>query len=179
MRNPLSKVLFVFLAFLVVCGLDISLMATPSDASIANMTAQLGVYSTTDGTYGLEVDKNNTFHFSLTSAGIYYPTSDGTTNQTLTVNQSGQVTAFMGQNNHTQFTLPTAVPGMDYDFVSGVAKTYSIEVQSTDLINYSSETTGTGISNSSGAQGDEIELFCTTANQWNIRNKLGTWAAGN
>ena len=166
------KKLLALIIGLMVCAL-------PAHASISNMVGQLGNYTSTDGTYGLEVDNNNVFHYSLTKSGIYYPTMENTTNQTLTANQSGEIIAFMGTSNHTQFTLPTAVPGMDYDVISGVAQTFSLEVQSTDLINFTGETAGVGISNSSGAKGDEIELFCTVANQWNIRNKLGTWAAGN
>lgn len=151
-----------------------------AEASVPNMTAQLGVYSTVDSRYGLEVDNNNDFYFATTGASIIYPSNTGTTNQTLTINNSGQTFIFTGTSAHTQFILPTCnVMGMDFDLLSNVAKTWAVQVQSTDTIQFSGESAGLGIANSSGAQGDEVELFCGVANTWSIKNKLGTWAAGN
>lgn len=164
---------------LIVLVLGVMLLALPkAQASVPNMTAQLGVYSTADSQYGLEVDNNNDFYFAPTSASILYPSNSYTTNQTLTINNSGQVTVFSGTGLQTAFTLPTAIPGMDFIVVSSVAKTFRIRIQATDTIQFSGESAGLGILNTSGAQADSIELFCAVANQWVIKDKTGTWVVG-
>ena len=165
---------------LIVLLLGLIFLALPrAEASVSNMTAQLGVYNSTDGTYGLEVDNNNQFHFSQTGSGIWYPGVDATTNVTLTANQSGQTIV---QNNTTynnvQFTLPTAQVGMTFTFIVDVAKTIKVLPQSTDTINYSSLTAGQSITNTSAAKGDHLQLICVSATNWSIVDQGGTWAHG-
>lgn len=147
-------------------------------ASVSNMTAQLGVYNSTDKQYGLEVDNSNNFIFAPSGASIKYPSSVQTTNFTLTAANSGQIIVFTGTSNYTRFTLPTATVGMDIDIVSGVAKYMTITPASTDTIVLTATLPqGANISNSgSAAVGDEMELFCAAANTWYVRNQKGTWA---
>lgn len=112
--------------------------------------------------------------------GIIYPYLESTTNLTLGYYQSGLIfTVFPAQNN-TQFTLPTcSTPGLDFYLVSGTnASTWKVEIQNTDIINFTGETVGKGISNTSAAQGDQIELFCGVTNNWVVKDKIGTWIAG-
>lgn len=112
--------------------------------------------------------------------GIQYPYLESTTNLTLAYYQSGIVLAVYPSANHTQIKLPTATPGLDFYMVDGLAgDTWSIEIQSTDQILFTGDgVRGTGITNSSAAAGDQIELFCQNAGQWLVKDKLGTWAAG-
>lgn len=154
-----------------------------ADASVSNMTAQLGVYNSTDTQYGLEVDNNNKFVFSPTSASIYYPGSTASTNQTLTAAQSGQTIVFNNgagtAANGTLFTLPTATVGMYFTIVADVAKWFYVDAQLTDTINFSTATAGQRVSNSgSAAAGDSIVLACFTANKWSMVDHNGTWAVG-
>ncbi len=165
---------------LIVLFLGLMLLALPrADASISNMVGQLGVYNSTDKTYGLEVDNNNVFHFSLTGSGIYWPVTVATTNVTLTANQSGQTFV---QNNTTytnvKFFLPTAVPGMTYTFIADTTNYIQITPQSTDTINYSTLGAGNGLKNTSAAIGDHIQVFCAVANKWSVYDIGGTWAIG-
>lgn len=154
------------------------LMLPKADASIANMTAQLGVYNSTDSTYGLEVDNLNSFHYGPTSASIYYPGTTATTNQTLTAQQSGQTFVMTGTSNNTRFTLPTAAVGMRYTIIDDTTNTLQVTPQSTDTINFSTLTVGQGLLSSSAAKGDRIELFCAVANKWSVAELSGTWAHG-
>lgn len=151
-----------------------------AEASVSNMTAQLGVYNSTDGTYGLEVDNNNSFHFSQTGASIYYPGQVSTTNLTLTANQSGQTFVMTGTSNDTKFTLPTAVPGMKYTFINDTTAWIRIKPQSTDTINFSTFAAGQAIQDStSTAKGDFVIFYCMVANKWSIvRGGSGTWVVG-
>jgi hypothetical protein len=113
--------------------------------------------------------------------GINYPYLESTTNLTLAYYQSGLIMGVYPSANHSQFTLPTAVPGMDFYFVDGdsLGHTWAIEIQPTDVIAFLGETVGKGINNTSAAQGDQIELFCVFAGQWLVKDKLGTWVIGN
>lgn len=156
----------------------LSIPAVSHATSISNMTAQLGVYNTTDNHYGLEVDNSNNFEFSATGASIKWPGSTKTTNYTLTSSDTGKFFVFNGSSNGTLFTLPTAAVGMQYTVIADSAKWFYIAPQSTDIINFSTVPTGQRISNtSSAAKGDSISLYCATVNQWSIIDKTGTWAA--
>ena len=111
---------------------------------------------------------------------IYYPGAPATTNTTLTAQQSGNVIVFNGTSNNTKFTLPSAVPGLDFTVIGDSAKYFHIVIQSGDIINFSTLATGDGISYSgSAAKGDSIELQCQTAGQWSMYGRQGTWAKDN
>lgn len=105
-----------------------------------------------------------------------------TTNITLDASQVGQVIVFNNSTgvaaNGTQFTLPTAVVGMQYTIIADTAKWIYIAPASTDTINIASSGAGKRISNSgSAAIADSITLVCQTAGTWSIQVKVGTWAA--
>lgn len=165
---------------LIVLFLALMLFVIPNaKASISNMTAQLGVYNSTDNTYGLEVDNNNVFHFSQTTSGIYYPGKTKTTNYTLTANESGQTIVFQGTSNDTHFNLPTAVVGMMYVFIDDTTAFIKVIPATGDKINFASLLTNNGIQNSSTpAKGDAITLYCAIAGQWSIWEMRNTWVVG-
>lgn len=128
-------------------------------------------------------DSNNNGYLTYAAdSGIKYPYLESTTNLTLASYQAGIIIGVYPSQNNTAFTLPTAVPGLDYLFISGKAgATWKIVIQSTDFIAFAGQPAGggTGIVNSSAAQGDQIELFCIFTGQWLVRDKTGTWTAGN
>ncbi len=163
---------------IVALALGLLLFGLPkaSMASVSNLVGQLGVYNTTDSRYGLEVDNLNSFYFSPTGASILWPGTTSTTNQTLTIANSGQVIVMTGTSDNTRYTLPTAVVGMRFEIIADVAKILQITPQSTDTINYSSLTAGQGLKSSSAAIGDRIALFCAVANKWSVEEMSGTWA---
>lgn len=176
MKIKLEQSLLALVALIIVAAF---VLPHVSSASIANMTAQLGVYNSTDSQYGLEVDNGNNFVFAPTTASIKYPSNVATTSVTLTASNSGQVVVFTGTANDTTFSLPTAQVGMDMDIIAGAAKYVAIKPQSTDTIVFSTLTQGQTVTNSGSASiGDEFELFCAKANTWYVRNKTGTWANG-
>lgn len=155
------------------------LFAVPkAQASISNMTAQLGIYNSTDSTYGLEVDNNNTFKFAPTTSAIYYPGQTATTTTTLTAQQSGQVFVMTGASDDTRFTLPTAVVGMKYSVIDDTTKIIQLTPQAADIINFSTLTAGQSLKSSSAAKGDRIEVFCAVAGKWSVEEMSGTWAHG-
>lgn len=112
------------------------------------------------------------------------PGSIATTNTTLDATQVGTVIVFNNSTgvaqNGTQFTLPTAVVGMQYTVIADTAKWFFMNPASTDTINIASTGVGRRISNSgSAAIGDSITLVCQTPNTWSIQAKSGTWAIAN
>jgi hypothetical protein len=114
--------------------------------------------------------------------GISYPVSSNTTNQTLTVYQTGSTLVFTGTSNNTQFTLPLCQNslGLDYTFIDDTTKYIAVIPQPTDTINIASTVQGQGVNNSSStAIGNNITLICRSSNQWSIEGTSGTWATGN
>lgn len=164
--------------------LSVMLLACGSAfASVSNMTAQLGVYNSTDTAYGLEVDNANQFTFAPTGSSIKWPSTTASTNNTLTTSQSGLVVVFNNGGgtaaSGTTFMLPTATVGLEYTIVADIAKWFYVDAQTTDTINFSTATAGQRISNSAtAAAGDSITLYCATVNKWSVVNKSGTWAVG-
>lgn len=167
------------------------LLALPrAEASISNMVAQLGLYNSTDSTYGLEVDNNNQFHFSQTGAGIWYGINSVTTENTLTANQTGQTfvsTAAFGTisgdptlgSGTIILVLPTAQKGMDFTYIAGTTeKIQLIPGNSGDTIQYSTLTAGQSLYNSTAAKGDHIEVKSNAAGSWQINDLQGTWTNG-
>lgn len=112
---------------------------------------------------------------------IVYPGIVATTNQTLTIGQSGNFIIFNNSTgiaaNGTQFTLPTAVVGLMYTVIADTNKWFYLTPQSADTINFSTMTAGQRIANSaSAAIGDSISVVCMTAGKWSIVDRIGTWA---
>lgn len=109
------------------------------------------------------------------------PGSVATTGFTLDSSQVGTVIVFNNTAgtavNNTTFTLPVAVIGMQYTFISDISKWITIAPALTDIINFTGSSTGKKISNSGSSNaGDSITLVCQTAGQWSIQSKFGTWA---
>lgn len=116
-------------------------------------------------------------------AGISYPGTVATTSVTLTVYQSGNIIVFNASNaggqNDTAFTLPSAIPGLEYTIIADIAKYFAVTPQSADTINFSTATSGQSVNNvGSAAIGDSITLVCRTSGKWSVRNRVGTWAVG-
>lgn len=154
-----------------------------SMASVSNMSAEMGVYDSTDRAFGLEVDVNNDFTFAPTAASIKWPGTTASTNQTLSATQSGQVIVF---NNGagaavdgTRFTLPAAVVGLEFTIIADVAKFFRVAPASGETINFTSTAAGKRIASSSAAIGDSITLVCFTTGTWSIKAKSGTFAMEN
>lgn len=106
-----------------------------------------------------------------------------TTNTTLDSSQVGVVIVFNNSTgvaaNATQFTLPSAVVGMNYTVIADTNKWFYIKPDASDTINFSTATAGQRISNSaSAAIGDSISLVCVTAGKWSLIDRTGTWAVG-
>jgi hypothetical protein len=119
---------------------------------------------------------------SIKPTGIVYPTSDGTTNQTMTTYQSGSTFVYTGTAKNAQFTLPacTTQLGLDYTFIDDTTNYIAIIPQSTDTIEIASTVQGQGVNNSSStAIGNNITLICGSANTWSLEGQSGTWATGN
>lgn len=170
---------------LIVLFLGLMLLALPrAQASVSNMTAQLGVYNTTDSQYGLEVDNANNFIFAPTSSSIKWPGTTASTNVTLTAANSGQTIIFNNgggtAQSGTTFLLPSATVGLEIAVVADIAKWFYVKPGvGTDTINFSTATAGQRISNSgTAAAGDSITLYCATAGKWSVLDHNGTWAVG-
>lgn len=150
------------------------------------------LYPTTTGTFG---DQNSNKDYRIISTtdgvihvaqdtGVLFPYTTGSTNQTLTAAQTGTTYVFNNGAGTAQgltiFTLPTSAVGMQYSFISDIAKSFRIKPQSADIIDYSTAVAGSKVNNGGSAlAGDSITLFCATAGKWSIKNKVGTWTVDN
>jgi hypothetical protein len=157
----------------------LALLVLPQLSMATSDTATFGDKNSSNE-YRIKADSDGLITFAQ-DTGIKYPYTTGSTNTTLTAAQTGTTFVFNNGDgtaaNGTMFTLPTAVVGMRYTFIADVAKWMYIKPQSTDTINFASTATGWRINNSSTAAiGDNIELFCATANTWSARVGKGTWA---
>ncbi len=168
MKRILSLAVVALLAF-----------SIPSFAAVK--TATFGDYNSSN-VYRLTADSDGTLTYA-SDTSILYPYSTASTNATLTALQSGSIIVFNNgagaAASGTQFTLPTAAVGMEYTIVADIAKWIYVDAQSTDTINFSTATAGQRINNSStAAKGDSITLFCASAGNWSVVDRIGTWAVG-
>lgn len=171
MFNKLNKLGLVLIIFSVL----ILLFAVPSYS--ATLTATIGDQNSS-GKYRVEVDTDGVFTFQ-TDTGINFPYQSGTTNDTLTAADSGRTyVTSSGTVSAVVITVPTAVPGMVFPFITGTTHALYILPQSTDTINYASLAAGSSIFNSTAAKGDSIKLICVIANIWDVEISNGTWADG-
>ena len=118
---------------------------------------------------------------TIKPAGIVYPNSSGTTNQTLTVYQTGSSFIYTGTAADAQFTLPlcSSQLGLTYTFIDDTTNYIAVIPQSTDTIQIASTAQGVGVKNStSTAIGNSITLICRSANIWSINDQSGTWTTG-
>lgn len=148
-------------------------------AQAAPLTATFGDQNSSKA-YRLQADTTGTVTYA-SDTSVLFPYSVATTNQTLTVANSGSIIVFNNSAstaaNGTMFTLPTAAVGMQFTIISDIAKFMYIKPASTDTINFSTATAGQRLQNiTTAAAGDSISLFCASAGNWSVVDKTGTWA---
>lgn len=171
MFNKLNKLGLVLLVFSVL----ILLFARPG---YAGLTATIGDQNSS-GKYRIEIDTTGTVTFQ-TDTSILFPYQSGTTNDTLTVADSGRTyVTTTGTVSEVQITLPAAAVGMVYPFITGTTHSLRIHPDGTDTIQYASLSAGDSIKNTSAAKGDSITLICVIANEWAVDIHNGTWADAN
>ena len=164
------KRLILFLAFL--------LYAPLAFAAAGDLTATFGDRNSSN-VHRVVADNNGVVTFAQ-DTGIKLPYTSGSTAETLTASQTG--VTYVRTNgagaavDGAIYTLPTAAVGMEYTFVTDVAKIMEIDPQSSDTIQYASTSAGYRIRNTTAAAGDSITLFCAVANSWSVKTAKGTWA---
>lgn len=154
-------------------------------------------FSTSTGTLG-DQNSNNDYRVTATNdgvihfafdTGITYPYTNYTTPNTpvtLTAAQSGLMVTDMGNGTGpttvgscSKWTLPAAVPGLEYSFSTGSKCFMTVDTASTsDTILYS--ITGTGQAGgdsikSTGQAGDSVTLFSTATGKWSVKAMKSTW----
>jgi|GEM_PF-4262464 len=150
------------------------LLASPS---FAGLTATLGDKNSSN-VHRVEVDTDGVVTLAQ-DTGIKLPYTTATTNTTMTAAQTGTTVVVTPSANNTRMTLPTAVVGMQYSFVSDGTNYMCVKPQSTDTISFASLAAGQNLCNSSTpAKGDSITVFCATAGTWSVKSMRNTWAAG-
>ncbi len=132
----------------------------------------------TSGNFAIEVDSDGDIRYYGGTYGLY---EAATTSDTITAAESGKTFGLNCPLN-SEFELPAATVGMNYSFVStNNAATFSVDPNGTDTIKWSISNIPLDAGDrliSPGATGDSIEVFCTTANEWIIRNSNGTFTDG-
>lgn len=170
--------------------LAVFLLALSSQAFAATRTATFGDYNAA-GQYRLKADMDtingvNVGYLTFAQdTGIYYPyISTATTSTTLLASQTGATVVFNNgagtAANGTTYTLPASAVGMQFTFVSDVAKYFRLAPTGTDVFKYSTATTNSKLSNvGSALAGDSITVFCSIAGEWSISDRAGTWTVDN
>lgn len=132
------------------------------------------------GNYRIEGDSDGTITFQ-SDTSIKLPYEAKTTSDTLTVTDCGKTFSYAGTVNST-FTLPDAILGCSYRFVSNTSSSlFYITPNSGDTIKFAVSSIPLDASDkltSGGTTQDSIELFSTAADTWSILNVNGTWADG-
>ena len=157
-------------------------VALSSNAFAVQRTATFGDKNSA-GLYRMVATNDGVITFQQ-DTGLTIPyISTATTNTTLTAAQTGTTVVLNNGNGvaatNTMYTLPAATVGLNYSFITDVAKQFIVHPAGTDQIMYSTIPAGAGILNSSAAIGDSIEVVCLRAGKWSIKNITGTWANSN
>lgn len=159
----------------------------PCASFAASLTATMGDQNASS-IYRIQCDTDGVCKFAQ-DTGIYYPyvtytTSPTTVGVSLTAAQSGAFIVDTGGAAPTatgscrKFTLPTAVAGMEFGFETGSKCSMTVDVQSTDQIQYSISGTGLDAGDSiksTGQSGDSVILFSPAANTWAIKSMKAIW----
>lgn len=112
--------------------------------------------------------------------GIYWPYVTATTTTTLVPAQSGTTIVVIPIANQTRINLPAATVGAQYTIVDSAAFSLAVYPAVGETIRFASLATSAGLVNSSTpAKGDSLELFCSVAGAWDVRNMRNTWASVN
>lgn len=172
------------LALLIMLVLFLPALAkADSNSDYPITTATIGNKNVTSGDYTIWVTNDGVVHYAK-DTGIHYPyLSPASTSQTLTAAQSGTVLVINNNGgsapNGVVVTLPIATPKLEYTIIVDVARFVRLKPQSGDIINFSTDIAGSKVKNTSAAIGDSIEVFCSTAGQWSVKSRTGTWATDN
>lgn len=160
------KKLLLSLLLLVIC--------TPS---FAGVTATFGDQNSS-GLYRVAADTDGVVTFQ-SNTGILWPYEAATTSDTLTAYETGKTIVATAA---ATFTLPTAAPGMQFTVIAGTNKVIALDPASGDRFYYGANgfwSNGDRIWNTSSTTGDSVTIFSTTANRWDVRGIVGTWADAN
>ncbi len=160
----------------------LAIITISANAFAANKTATFGDYNSS-GVYRMTATDDGVITYAQDTGVVYPYIATATTNTTLTAAQSGTTVVLNNGNgtaaNGTMYTLPSATVGLNFSFITDVAKSMIIHPNGTDTINYASISAGNGITNTSAAKGDSIGVFCAIAGKWSLKNITGTWASSN
>lgn len=161
----------------------VALLVLCSQGFAAQATATFGDYNSSN-VYRMTADINGVITFAQDTGVLFPYVSTATTNTTLTAAQTGSTIVFNNGSGTAQsgttYILPTAAVGMQFSFIADVAKWFRIDSVSTDTFQYSTAVAGSALNNSGSAlAGDNITIFCATANKWSIKSKVGTWTVDN
>lgn len=102
-----------------------------------------------------------------------------TTDDTLTVAESGSVHTSVGAGGAVVLTLPAAVVGLEYFFYVGAAQELRIDPNASETISLPSD----GVPGAGGAYltanaiGESVHLLCAVAGSWSVMGFTGTWTA--
>jgi hypothetical protein len=102
-----------------------------------------------------------------------------TTNDTLTVSETGTWHTNTGASGTITITLPAATVGLRYGFACNAVQELRIDPNGTETISLPS----TGVAGAAGkyltanAVGENVEIACLIAGTWGVLNYIGTWAA--
>lgn len=149
----------------------------------ANKTATFGDQNSLKA-YRLTATNDGVLTYAQDTGLVMPYLNTATTNTTLLATQSGTVLIFGNGAgaavNGTTYTLPAATVGLQFTFVSDVAKYFRLAPNGTDVFNFSTATTNSKLSNSGSAlAGDSITIFCGNTGKWSVMDKVGTWAVDN
>lgn len=129
------------------------------------------------GIHNIEEKTDGILYFRPTG-GVKFAYENKTTNDTLTVAESGRTFTYSGAAE-SEFELPAAVVGLSYRFVINTTSSKIVlDPNGTDTIKLLTLSAGDSLI-SPGAVGDSIELFCSIANEWSVPNINGTWVDHN
>lgn len=149
-------------------------------------SAGTGMYLSGTNTWGLAaggtltVSGNSTEITSAIPFGGLVKTANKTANYTIQANESGKTFDCVGATATVTFTLPTAVPGLQFTFVNSVnllGSGTTLKAAGTDTIRISG-TSSAGGTQTSTVLAATVTLTCITAGKWvNTGGFVGLWVA--
>lgn len=105
-------------------------------------------------------------------------TATKTTAYTVLATDSGSSFTTTGSAAQVVFTLPAAVAGLFYTFVSDNAFGAQLKANGTDVIKFPSSASSAGGTQTTTTDGGAVTIECITAGKWNVTSGVaGSWAA--
>ncbi len=171
------------LALLLMLVLFLPALAMASSNSDYNITTGTLGDKNSAGDYRIWVTNDGVVHYAQ-DTGIHYPyLTPASTTQTLTAAQSGTTFVFNNAGgtapSGAKMLLPAATPKLKYTFIVDAAVYIRLVPAAGEIINFSTAVANSRLKNTSAAIADSITVFCATAGQWSIVDKVGTWAVDN